>query len=139
MLDRLLVQMCLCWQTAAETVRALHFLAVGLRPNTRTGRTSLSSHPTHSSYRMWSGSAQCLTWGDLKCVSSLALRLRSFSTLDGKAKLLLLLFVVFFFFFFVFFFFHWHYNPLWTLACRKMSFHFSLSATNSLHLLTPST
>jgi len=25
------------------------------------------------------------------------------------------------------------------LACRTMSFHFSLSATNSLHLLTPST
>ena len=26
-----------------------------------------------------------------------------------------------------------------TVACRKMSFHFFLSATNSLHLLTPST
>jgi len=37
------------------------------------------------------------------------------------------------------FFFHWHYSPLWSLACRTMSFHFSLSATNSLHLLTPST
>jgi hypothetical protein len=37
------------------------------------------------------------------------------------------------------FFFHWHYSPLWALACRTMSFHFSLSATNSLHLLTPST
>ena len=42
-------------------------------------------------------------------------------------------------FFFFFFFFHWHYSPLWALACRTMSFHFSLSATNSLHLLTPST
>ena len=38
-----------------------------------------------------------------------------------------------------FFFFHWHYSPLWALACRTMSFHFFLSATNSLHLLTPST
>jgi hypothetical protein len=37
------------------------------------------------------------------------------------------------------FFFHWHYSPLWDLACRTMFFHFSLSATNSLHLLTPST
>ena len=35
--------------------------------------------------------------------------------------------------------FHWHYSPLWTLACRRMSFHFCPSATNSLHLLTPST
>ena len=34
-----------------------------------------------------------------------------------------------------FFFFHWHYNPLWALACRTMSFHFLLSATNYLHLL----
>ena len=37
------------------------------------------------------------------------------------------------------FFLHWHYSPLWALACRTMSFHFFLSATNSLHLLTPST
>ena len=43
------------------------------------------------------------------------------------------------FFFFFFFFLHWHYNPLWALACQTMSFHFFLSATNSLHLLTPST
>ena len=39
----------------------------------------------------------------------------------------------------IFFFFHWHYSPLWALACWTMSFHFFLSATNSLHLLTPST
>ena len=26
------------------------------------------------------------------------------------------------FFFFFFFFFHWHYSPLWALACRTMSF-----------------
>ena len=38
-----------------------------------------------------------------------------------------------------FFFFHWHYSPLWALACRTMYFHFFLSATNSVHLLTPST
>ena len=37
------------------------------------------------------------------------------------------------------FFFYWHYGPLWALACRTMSFHFFLSVTNSLHLLTPST
>ena len=37
------------------------------------------------------------------------------------------------------FFFLWHYSPLWALACRTMSFHFFLPATNSLHLLTPST
>jgi hypothetical protein len=30
-------------------------------------------------------------------------------------------------------FFHWHYSPLWALACRTISFHFSLSVTNSLH------
>ena len=41
--------------------------------------------------------------------------------------------------FFFFFFYHWHYSSLWALACRTMSFHFFLSATNSLHLLTPST
>jgi hypothetical protein len=41
--------------------------------------------------------------------------------------------------FFFFFFFHWHYSPLWALACQTMSFHLFLSATNSLHLLTPST
>ena len=40
---------------------------------------------------------------------------------------------------FFFFFFHWHYSPLWALACRTMSFYFFLSATNCLHLLTPST
>ena len=28
------------------------------------------------------------------------------------------------FFFFFFFFFHWHYSPLWALACRTISFHF---------------
>ena len=33
---------------------------------------------------------------------------------------------------------HWHYSPLWALPCRTMSFLFFLSATNSLHLLTPS-
>ena len=38
-----------------------------------------------------------------------------------------------------FFFFHWHYSPLWALACQTMSLHFVLSLTNSLHLLTPST
>ena len=36
------------------------------------------------------------------------------------------------------FFFHWHYSPLWALAYRTMSFHLFLSATNSLHVLTPS-
>jgi len=36
-------------------------------------------------------------------------------------------------------FLHWHYSPLWALACRTISFHFFLSATNPLHLLTPST
>jgi len=35
-----------------------------------------------------------------------------------------------------FFFFHWHYDPLWALACRTMSLHFVLSVTNSLHLLS---
>jgi hypothetical protein len=25
----------------------------------------------------------------------------------------------------LFFFFHWHYSPLWVLACRTRSFHFS--------------
>ena len=39
---------------------------------------------------------------------------------------------------FLLLFFHWHYSPLWALACRTMSFHFFLSATKSLHLLTPS-
>ena len=39
----------------------------------------------------------------------------------------------------IFFFFHWHYSPLWALTCRTMSFDFFLSATNSLHLITPST
>ena len=43
------------------------------------------------------------------------------------------------FFFFLLLFFHWHYSSLWALACRTMSFHVSLSATNSLHLLTPIT
>ena len=42
-------------------------------------------------------------------------------------------------FYIVQFFFHWHYSPLWALTCRTMSFHFFLSATNSLHLLTPGT
>jgi len=37
------------------------------------------------------------------------------------------------------FFFRWRYCPLWVLACRTMPLHFSLSTTNSLHLLTPST
>ena len=42
-------------------------------------------------------------------------------------------------FVFTFFFFHWHYSSLWALSCRIMSFHFFLSATDYLHLLTPST
>ena len=39
-----------------------------------------------------------------------------------------------------FFFFHWHYSPLWALACRTMSFHFVLIchqlslSTHSQHL-----
>ena len=37
------------------------------------------------------------------------------------------------------YFFRWHYSPLWALACRTIPLHFSLSITNSLHLLTPST
>ena len=36
----------------------------------------------------------------------------------------------------LFFSFHWHYSPLWALACRKISFHFFLSVINSVHLLT---
>ena len=36
-------------------------------------------------------------------------------------------------------FFRWRYSPLWALAYRKIPLHFSLSITNSLHLLTPST
>ena len=36
-------------------------------------------------------------------------------------------------------FFHWHYSPLWALACRTMFFHFFPICHNSLHLLTPST
>ena len=47
--------------------------------------------------------------------------------------------ILFFFFFFLILLFHWHYSPLWALACRTMSFHFFLSATNPLHHLTPST
>jgi len=39
----------------------------------------------------------------------------------------------------VHFFFRWRYSLLWTLACRTIPLHFSLSITNSLHLLTPST
>jgi len=31
-----------------------------------------------------------------------------------------------------------HYSQLWAVACRKITFHFSLSITNSLYLLTPS-
>jgi hypothetical protein len=37
------------------------------------------------------------------------------------------------------FFFRWRYSPLWALACRTIPLHFSLSITNCLHLLTPST
>jgi len=40
---------------------------------------------------------------------------------------------------FFFFFFHWHYSPLWALACRTMSLHFVLSVANTLRLLTPNT
>ena len=36
-------------------------------------------------------------------------------------------------------FFHWYYSPLWALDCRIISFHFVLSATNFLQLLTLST
>ena len=36
-------------------------------------------------------------------------------------------------------FFHWGKSPLWALACRTISFHFSLFITSSLHLLNPST
>ena len=35
--------------------------------------------------------------------------------------------------------FHWHYSWLWALACRAISFHFFISITSFLHLLTPST
>jgi hypothetical protein len=38
-----------------------------------------------------------------------------------------------------FFFFRWRYSPLWSLACRTIPLHLSLSITNSLHLLTPNT
>jgi len=38
-----------------------------------------------------------------------------------------------------YFFFRWRYSPLWALACRTIPLHLSVSITNSLHLLTPST
>ena len=41
-----------------------------------------------------------------------------------------------YFFFFFFFFFHWHYSPLWALACRTMSFHFFLSAPPTLSIFS---
>ena len=37
------------------------------------------------------------------------------------------------------FLFRWRYSPLWGLACQTIPLQFSLSITNSLHLLTPST
>ena len=37
------------------------------------------------------------------------------------------------------FFFHWRYSPVWALACQTVFFHYFLSATNSVHILTPST
>ena len=37
------------------------------------------------------------------------------------------------------FFFRWRYSPLWALACWTIPLRSSLSITNSLHLLTPST
>jgi hypothetical protein len=40
---------------------------------------------------------------------------------------------------FSFFFFLWRYSPLWTLSCRTIPLHLSLSITSSLHLHTPST
>jgi hypothetical protein len=40
---------------------------------------------------------------------------------------------------YIFFFFRWRYSPLCALDCRTTPHHFSLSITNSLHLLTPST
>ena len=36
----------------------------------------------------------------------------------------------------LFFFFHWHYSPLCVLACRTISFHFSLSPTLSIFSLS---
>ena len=39
----------------------------------------------------------------------------------------------------MYFFFRWRYSPLWVFACQTIPLHFSLSFTNSLHLLTPST
>ena len=56
-----------------------------------------------------------------------------------RVLLLLLFLLLLLIFFFFFFSFHSHYSPLCALACRTMSFHFFLSATNSLHLLTRST
>jgi len=49
--------------------------------------------------------------------------------------------IIFFFFLLLlfFFFFRWNYSPLCALACRTKPLHFSLSITNSLHLLTSST
>jgi hypothetical protein len=43
---------------------------------------------------------------------------------ESAAPRLMGFFFVFFFFFF-FFFFHWHYSPLWVLACRTNSSIFS--------------
>ena len=60
-------------------------------------------------------------------------------TIIRNSKIILFFYFFFFFFFFLLLLFHWHYSPLWALVCRTMSFHFFLSATNSLHLFTTST
>ena len=80
---------------------------------------SVNRIPKHSKNRTFSN-----------CLPMKIKALRSFGNVGKHLRI---------FIFFFFFFFHWHYTPLWALACRKMPFHFSLSATNSLHFLTPST
>ena len=59
--------------------------------------------------------------------------------ISSKFSISLHLFVHYFYYFFV----HWHYSPLWALACRTMSFHFfpichQLSpSSHSQHLKIP--
>ena len=73
------------------------------------------------------------TWNSTSCLKDVPLNFWSLHSWDSRRECILIVCIPFFFFF------HWHYSPLWTLAYRTMFFHFFLSATNSLHLLIPST
>jgi len=104
-----------------------------------TGSTQPLTKNKYQAYLLWSKGGRCIGLTTLPPSGAGCLRILGASTSWSLWDLSRPVYGLLYLYFFFFFFFRWRYNPLWALACRTISLHFSLTITNSLHLLTPNT